>query len=51
MKEYGDAILSKYQPRVDQDKKQQLMSLLEADMMKKKKAKKVYKQLVDQTTK
>jgi len=50
MKEYGDVIHSKYQPKVDEDKKQQIMSLIEADVMKKKKAKRVYKQLIDQAT-
>lgn len=47
MKEYGDVIHSKHQPKVDEDKKQQIMSLIEADIMRKNKAKKVYKQLID----
>jgi hypothetical protein len=44
-------IHSKHKPNVDEEKKQQLLNVIEADIMRKKKARRVFKQVIDEETK
>ena len=50
MREYSEVIHDKHKPQVDEKKKEELMRYIEVDMLRKKRAKKVYKQVVDETT-
>lgn len=43
-------IHTKHKPSVDEEKKQQLMNFIEADVLRKKKIKKLFKQVVDEIT-
>lgn len=50
MKEYSHLIHQKHQPVVDEDKKNELLKLMEREMMRKKRARKIFKQIVDEST-
>ena len=51
MRQYSEVIHDKHKPHIDQKKRDELMRYIENDMLLKKKAKKVYKQVIDQKTK
>lgn len=50
MRDYSQVIHSKHKPSIDEEKKQQLLNFIEAEFMRKKRAKKMYKQIIDQAT-
>jgi hypothetical protein len=50
MKEYSEVINKHHQPTIDEDKKKQLIKCIEDDIMKKKRARKLFRQVVDETT-
>jgi hypothetical protein len=50
MKEYSEVIYKNHQPIVDEEKKKQLIRYIEDDFMKKKRARKIFKQVVDEST-
>ena len=47
MRQYSEVIHDKHKPHIDQKKREELMRYIENDMLLKKKAKKVYKQVID----
>jgi hypothetical protein len=47
MKEYGQVIHKQHHPVVDEHKKNELAKLIEKEMMRKKRARKVFKQVID----
>lgn len=50
MKEYGEVIHKNHQPVVDEEKKKQLIKFIEDDLMKKRRARKMFRQVVDPVT-
>jgi hypothetical protein len=50
MKEYGQVIHKNHQPVIDEEKKKQLIKHIEDDMMKKRHARRLFKQIVNPDT-
>lgn len=50
MKEYSQIITKSHRPTIDEEKRKNLLDFIEEDIMRKKNAKKVFKQVIDEET-